>query len=94
VLTGTGRDYSLMPENDRALKVHLPEAALVALDELVTKHHSSLATLIRHVLFLYLYGRYDLIALLEREHYQSDPRNRPPTTPSPEHGSRLLRGCA
>jgi hypothetical protein len=72
VLTGTGRDYSVMSTNDRALKIHLPEAALVALNELVTKHHSSLATLIRHVLFLYLYGRYDLIALLEREHYQFD----------------------
>lgn len=61
-----------MSMNDRALKIHLPEAALVALNELVKKHHSSLATLIRHVLFLYLYGRYDLIALLEREHYQFD----------------------
>jgi len=72
ILTGTGRDYACMPENDRALKIHLPEAAVVALNELVTKHRSSLGTLIRHVLFLYLYGRYDLIALLEREHYQFD----------------------
>lgn len=72
VLTGTGRDYTVMAENDRALKVHLPEAAWNALDELREKHRSNFSTLVRHVLFLYLYGRYDLIALLEREKTQFD----------------------
>ena len=72
VVTGTGRDYSVMSENDRALKVHLPEAAHVALSELCEKHDSNFSTLIRHVLFIYLYGRYDLIALLERGKGQFD----------------------
>lgn len=72
MLTGTGRDYAVMAENDRALKLHLPEAAWVALDELRKKHGSSFSTLVRHVLFLFLYGRYDLIALLERGETQFD----------------------
>lgn len=72
VLTGTGRDYTVMAENDRALKLHLPEAAWVALDELRKKHQSNFSTLLRHVLFIYLYGRYDLIALLERGETQFD----------------------
>lgn len=70
VITGTGRDYSDFQDNDKAIRLHVPESIRIALDELATLHAVSLSTLLRHVMFLYLYGRYDFVGQLERKDHR------------------------
>jgi len=69
----TDRDYSdLLEYGDVAIKFWLPELMDTVLAELCTKFNTSRSDLIRQTLFTYLYGRYDLIGLVERNdrHYQ------------------------
>jgi len=72
-ITQTDRDYSdLLEYGDVAIKFWLPELMDTVLDESCSFFHTSRSDLIRQTLFAYLYGRYDLIGLIERKdmHYQ------------------------
>ncbi len=65
-LTGTGRDLNEIESNDRAVKFWVPEPVWTALQELAAYYDSDLSTVVRHVLFVHVYGQYDLLALAER----------------------------
>ena len=65
-LAGTGRDYSKLESNDRAVKCWLPEPVWEALRELAAYYDSDLSSVVRHILFAHVYGHYDLLALAER----------------------------
>lgn len=65
-LTGTGRDYDGLEEHDTPVKVHISEPIRIALNELGDYYDSNLSTVVRHILFVHLYGSYDLHARGER----------------------------
>lgn len=65
-LTGTGRDLHGLNDNDQPVKIHLSDPVRQALDELVNYYDSNLSVLVRHILFVDLYGLYDLHARAER----------------------------
>ena len=65
-LTGTGRDFDGLEENDQPVKFHVPEPVRLALDELARYYDSNLSTIVRHILFVNLFGSYDLHARGER----------------------------
>lgn len=65
----TGRDYSELKECSLTLKVWLPEEVEVQLGELTWYLNTSLSDLVRQILFQHLYGRYDLIGLVERQKF-------------------------
>lgn len=65
-LTGTGRDIDGLDENDQPVKFHVPEPVRKALDEMAEYYDSNLSVIVRHILFVDLYGHYDLHALSER----------------------------
>jgi len=72
-ITQTDRDYSsLLEYEDIAIKFWLPELMETILDESCSFFCISRSDLIRQTLFTYLYGRYDLIGLIERKdhHYE------------------------
>jgi len=72
-ITQTDRDYSdLLEHGDVAIKFWLPELMDTVLNESCSFFHTSRSDLIRQTLFAYLYGRYDLVGLIERkdQHYQ------------------------
>jgi len=74
IITGTTRDYSDLLKYDTTLKVWMPEAPMVALAEIISLNNKdvsdyavlSISDYIRKILFLYLYGQYDLAAASER----------------------------
>jgi predicted DNA-binding protein len=68
----TGSNYSEMRQNDSTLKVWLPEAVEMHLDELTTYLQTSVSDLLRQILFQHLYGRYDLIGLVERQKFNPE----------------------
>jgi hypothetical protein len=61
------RDYALIDENDAPLKFRLNEALERMIDEICTFLDISASDFIRQALFIHLYGRYDLLGLLERQ---------------------------
>ena len=65
-LTGTGRDFDGLEENDQPVKFHVSEPVRQALDEISGHYESNLSVVVRHILFVELYGTYDLIARAER----------------------------
>jgi len=65
-ISGTQRDYVELDNYDIALKLWLPEPIDIVMSEICTNTHTTKSDLIRQTLFIYLYGRYDLIGLLER----------------------------
>ena len=65
-LTGTGRDFGGLDENDQPVKFHVSEPIRQALDEYAELFDSNLSVVVRHILFVDLYGNYDLRALTER----------------------------
>jgi len=72
-ITQTDRDYSdLLEYGDVAIKFWLPELMDTILSECCSFFYTSRSDLIRQTLFAYLYGRYDLLGLLERKdhHYE------------------------
>jgi len=86
-ITQTDRDYSdLLEYGDVAIKFWLPELMDTVLAELCTKFDTSRSDLIRQTLFTYLYGRYDLIGLVERNdrHYQLNGTVRFSRAPAPD----------
>jgi len=66
LLSGTGRDLGAFKDNDIPLKVWVPDPVKEALEELARHYDSNMSTLIRHVLFVHVYGVYDLLAMAER----------------------------
>lgn len=68
----TGHDYSDMRTCDVTLKVWLPESVEKQLGELTAYLNTSLSDLIRQILFQHLYGRYDLIGLVERQKFDQE----------------------
>lgn len=89
----TDNDYSDMRQNTVTLKVWLSESVEERLGELTSYLNTSLSDFIRQILFQHLYGRYDLIGLVERDKYDSEKSFEMPlfsprqhsenTTPSP-----------
>jgi hypothetical protein len=65
-------DYSDMEKNTATLKVWLPESTERHLEELATYLDTSVSDFIRQILFQHLYGRYDLIGLVERQKRNPD----------------------
>lgn len=63
----TGRDFYWLGENDAFLKVRLSEDQEQMVDEICSFLDISASDFIRQVLFIHLYGRYDLLGLLERQ---------------------------
>ena len=68
----TGRNYSEYSSNDVALKFWLPLSAEKKIDELCTYFDTCASDFIRQILFIHLYGRYDLIGLIERQDNRFD----------------------
>ena len=68
----TGKDYSGMQKCNVTLKVWLPESIETKLGELTSYLNTSLSDLIRQILFQHLYGRYDLIGLVERQKFDPE----------------------
>lgn len=63
----TSRNYEELEECDVALKFWLPETVEKKIDEMCTFQDTSASDLIRQILFIHLYGRYDLFGLIERQ---------------------------
>ncbi|HIG79933.1 MAG TPA: hypothetical protein EYG50_01670 [Cycloclasticus sp.] len=66
IISTTGRHYDGLDNNDIAIKIWLPEVLSLALDEMASYTSSSKSDLLRQTFFSYLYGRYDLMGLIER----------------------------
>jgi hypothetical protein len=84
----TGKDYSDMQKCSVTLKVWLPESVEKQLGELTSYLNTSLSDLIRQILFQHLYGRYDLIGLVERQKFD------PEKPDDPYSGVRFSIGAA
>ena len=63
----SGRDYDQLAECDTALKFWLPESIEKKIDEMCSFMNTSASDLVRQILFIHLYGRYDLFGLIERQ---------------------------
>lgn len=63
----TGRDFGDLFTCSVALKVWLPESTEKQLEEISAFLEISLSDLLRQILFVHLYGRYDFIGYVERE---------------------------
>lgn len=63
----SGRDYQQMTESKAALKLWLPESVEQKIDQMCNFVNTSASDLIRQILFIHLYGRYDLFGLMERQ---------------------------
>lgn len=61
------RDFFLLDENETPLKFRLSEEQERMIDEICTFLDISASDFIRQMLFIHLYGRYDLLGLLERQ---------------------------
>ena len=68
----TGRDYAPLHSNDATLKFWIPEPLEKKIDELCRFFDTSASDFIRQVLFIHLYGRYDLVGLIERQDNRFD----------------------
>jgi len=70
-ITMTDRDYSdLLETGDVAIKFWLPDLVGIMLDQNCRFADTTRSDFIRQNLFMYLYGRYDLMGLLEQQsHY-------------------------
>jgi len=78
-ITMTDRDYvDLLETGDVALKFWLPDLVGIMLDQSCKFANTTRSDFIRQNLFIYLYGRYDLMGLLEQRnhYYRLDPPSR------------------
>jgi hypothetical protein len=78
-ITMTDRDYAdLLETGDVALKFWLPDLVGIMLDQSCKFANTTRSDFIRQNLFIYLYGRYDLMGLLEQRnhYYRLDPPSR------------------
>jgi len=65
-ISGTKRDYDAFDNNDITLKFWLPEVMDTILEEMCIFTNTTRSDLIRQTLFTYLYGRYDLMSMIEK----------------------------
>ncbi len=72
-LSGPKRDYSHLVQHDHAIKIWMPQAAWDGLVELADYHDGDLSKVIRHILFVHVYGHFDYLAQLERDQSQFTP---------------------
>lgn len=63
----SGRDYDQLSECDTALKFWLPESVEKKIDEMCSFQDTCASDVVRQILFIHLYGRYDLFGLVERQ---------------------------
>lgn len=70
VITMTNRDFSDLDDDKAALKFWIPESVETMMDELSSKFDTSTSDSYRQMLFIHLYGRYDLTGLLERQDHR------------------------
>ena len=63
----SGRNYEELEKNDASLKFWLPESVEKKIDEMSAFQDTSASDLILQILFIHLYGRYDLFGLIERQ---------------------------
>lgn len=94
----SGRDFGDLFTCSAALKVWLPDSIELQLQEMSFFLNISVSDLIRQILFIHLYGRYDFLGYVERSlHHFKDPASvvddvmfsltdddEPPPTPVPE----------
>ena len=66
----TGRDFSDLDGDKAALKFWTPESVETIMSELSRKFDTSTSDSYRQMLFVHLYGRYDLTGLLERQDHR------------------------
>jgi len=66
-ITGTNREYASLNDYDVVLKFWLPEALDQILSEMCNYADTTRSDIIRQTLFLYLYGRYDLFGMHEKD---------------------------
>jgi len=78
-ITMTDRDYAdLLETGDIAIKFWLPDLVGIMLNQSCKFANTTRSDFIRQNLFIYLYGRYDLMGLLEQRnhYYRLDPPSR------------------
>jgi len=75
-ITLTERNYFLLDANNVPLKFRMTEELERMVDEICSYLDTSVSDFIRQVLFIHLYGRYDLLGLLERQFPVLDERRR------------------
>lgn len=63
----SNRNFDQLKECDVALKFWLPEYVERMIDRMCSFQDTSASDLIRQILFIHLYGRYDLFGLIERQ---------------------------
>lgn len=61
------RDYAQLRNCDTPLKFWISEPVEKMIDEMCAFQDTSASDLIRQILFIHLYGRYDLFGLIERQ---------------------------
>ncbi len=93
IVSGTKRNYSALKTNDVAIKIWLPEVVKTAMNEVCFYVDTTHSDLVRQTLFMYLYGRYDLIATIERgEHdFALNQLPRFSRSAAPENSSRVTQ---
>jgi hypothetical protein len=67
IVSMTDRDYGELLQCDAALKVWLPDNIMRMLYEITVLLDVSISDFIRQVLFVHLYGKYDLLGHIERD---------------------------
>jgi hypothetical protein len=94
-ITLTERNYFLLDDNDVPLKFRMTEELERMVDEICSYLDTSASDFIRQVLFIHLYGRYDLLGLLERQFPVLDERRRmvipsgPPDDAPPKRSANI-----
>lgn len=63
----SNRNFDQLQDCDVALKFWLPECVERMIDKMCSFQDTSGSDLIRQILFIHLYGRYDLFGLIERQ---------------------------
>lgn len=63
----SGRNYDELSVCDTTLKIWLSESVEIKLNEMCCFVDTTMSDIIRQVLFIHLYGRYDLFGLIERQ---------------------------
>lgn len=66
-ITLSNRNFDQLKDCDVALKFWLPEYVERMIDKMCSFQDTSASDLIRQILFIHLYGRYDLFGLIERQ---------------------------
>ena len=63
----SGRNYEELDECDVALKFWMPESVEQKIGEMCSVQKTCASDMVRQILFIHLYGRYDLFGLIERK---------------------------